>query len=192
MSHSHNAQISHKTGAMRRCEAWKVKRVGEAVGTREDGNLSGKADEMRAELEKCKTEEALRLKSEDFFKGIEPEKLPPISGPVTLSDGTVIRPMAQRGGVLHEAINIINGERQDVYGSPEDSFALIGQYWGVFLSSRGMRGPDGEKDVEISPKSVALMMTLFKIAREANQHKRDNIIDAAGYLGIYADMQGEE
>lgn len=147
---------------------------------------------MRAELEKCKTEEALRLKLEDFFKGIEPEKLPPISGPVTLSDGTVIRPMAQRGGVLHEAINIINGERQDVYGSPEDSFALIGQYWGVFLSSRGMRGPDGEKDVEISPKSVALMMTLFKIAREANQHKRDNIIDAAGYLGIYADMQGEK
>lgn len=112
----------------------------------------------------------------------EPEKLPPISGPVTLRDGTVIRPMPQRGGVLHEAINIINGERQDVYGSPEDSFAKIADYWTTYLGD--------QMTDRITAEDVALMMTLFKIAREANQHKRDNIIDAAGYLGIYADMQG--
>lgn len=102
----------------------------------------------------------------------------------------------KRGMVLEEAMEIINGERQDVYGSPEDSFALIGRYWGAYLFSKGYDmkahpcGPDEVLVVEAG--EVAMMMTLFKIAREANQHKRDNIIDAAGYLGIYADMQGAE
>ena len=95
----------------------------------------------------------------------------------------------KRGKVLEEAMDIVNGERQDVYGGPEDSFALIGKYWGTFLQSRGFRGRNGETELEIAPQSVAMMMTLFKIAREANHHKLDNIVDAAGYLGIYADMQ---
>ena len=33
---------------MRRCEAWKVKRVGEAAGTREDGDLSEKKTSDKA------------------------------------------------------------------------------------------------------------------------------------------------
>lgn len=89
----------------------------------------------------------------------------------------------KRGKVLEEAMEIINGERQDVYGSPESSFSLIAKYWRTYLQHK--------KNLEITPSDVAMMMTLFKIARESNQHKRDNIVDAAGYLGIYADMQGE-
>ncbi len=89
-----------------------------------------------------------------------------------------------RGGVMVEALRIINGERQDVYGSPESSFSLIAEYWRTYLRHK--------KNLEITSSDVAMMMTLFKIAREANQHKRDNIVDAAGYLGIYADMQGAE
>ena len=81
-----------------------------------------------------------------------------------------------RGSILVEALSIINGERQDQYGSPEDSFRLIAAYWSTYLGR------------DISEKDVALMMVLFKIAREANQHKRDNICDAAGYLGIYGDL----
>ena len=49
MYHSEHSQISHKTGAMRRCEAGKVKRVGEAAGTREDGDLSEKEITEQAE-----------------------------------------------------------------------------------------------------------------------------------------------
>ena len=33
-----------------------------------------------------------------------------------------------------------------------------------------------------------MMMTLLKVAREAKGFKRDNIVDACGYLGIYADL----
>lgn len=92
----------------------------------------------------------------------------------------------ERGKVLEEAMEIINGERQDVYGVPENSFKLIGEYWSTYLRNR--KSPFNIVDAV----DVAMMMTLFKIAREANQHKRDNLVDAAGYLGIYADMQGEE
>lgn len=91
----------------------------------------------------------------------------------------------KRGSVLLEALDIINGERQDVYGSPEDSFQLIAEYWNVYIKSQFP-----ECGVVLSRKDVALMMTYFKLAREAHQGKRDNIVDATGYLGIYADMQG--
>ena len=33
------------------------------------------------------------------------------------------------------------------------------------------------------------MMADFKMARECNQHKPDNIVDATGYLGINYDMK---
>lgn len=92
----------------------------------------------------------------------------------------------KRGFVLAEAMSTINGERQNVYGSPEDSFALIAQYWNTYLAPKLCDGLYVEAD------DVAMMMALFKIAREANQHKADNIIDCAGYLGIYADMQDNE
>ena len=119
----------------------------------------------------------------------EPEKTTTIE--IVVRQGSVVR-----GEVLAEALRTINGERQDVYGSPEDSFALIARYWQTYLESRpGLSTFMGAKPDHADPlraEDVAMMMTLFKIAREANQHKRDNLVDAAGYLGIYADMQGEE
>ena len=100
-----------------------------------------------------------------------------------------------RGKVLHEALDIINGERQDVYGATEDSFRLIADYWNVYLDSRPgcctFLGRTTYHAAPLESSHVAMMMTLFKIAREANQHKLDNIRDCAGYLGIYADMMEE-
>ena len=78
--------------------------------------------------------------------------------------------------ILEEADKTINGERQDQYGSPEDSFKLIGDYWTTYLG------------VKVSTSDVAKMMTLFKIARMAGQKQsRDNWRDAIGYLAIDAD-----
>lgn len=151
-------------------------------------------DQLKKKYGQARVGEAVYLgeiSPEAFFKACaDPEKIPPLSGPVTMEDGMVLVPKPKRGSVLQEAITTINGERQDVYGSPEDSFALIGEYWGVYLRSQGYIIPNKRSDVE--KDEVAMMMNLFKVAREANQHKRDNIVDAAGYLGIYADMQGAE
>ena len=91
----------------------------------------------------------------------------------------------KRGQMLQKAIEVINGERQDVYGNPEDSFELIAQYWNLYLNGTG------DKSVDLGCEDVALMMVLFKIARESNQRKDDNVIDAAGYLGIYGDLVGD-
>jgi hypothetical protein len=106
--------------------------------------------------------------------------------------------MSDRGQVLRDALEVINGERQDQYGSPEDSFALIAEYWAVYLRNK-IQKERGNIDVNdyifsefIQGDDVAYMMTLFKIARENFQHKKDNLVDAAGYLGIAGDMYEDE
>lgn len=86
----------------------------------------------------------------------------------------------KRGQILTDAVKVINGDRQDTYGNPEDSFETISQYWSLFLKKK--------LKVNIDKQDVAMMLVLFKIAREENQHKKDNLVDAAGYLGILGDM----
>ena len=82
--------------------------------------------------------------------------------------------------LFNDALEIINGGRQDEYGNPEDSFWEIAVRWNQYLSGRH-KLKDG---AHISSKDVALMMADFKLARECHQHKRDNIVDCVGYLGI--------
>ncbi len=89
------------------------------------------------------------------------------------------------GKILDTASNIINGERQDSYGKPEDSFAVIASFWTTYLKKKGLL-------TSIDGKDVALMMVLFKLAREMNQGKLDNLVDAVGYLGIAGDMPSAE
>lgn len=89
------------------------------------------------------------------------------------------------GSSLSEAYKIINGDRQDSYGNPEDSFALIAKYWQTYLSHR-LQHESGA--VRLSALDVAHMMVLFKTARMSGQAPcRDNYIDAQGYLAIAAD-----
>jgi hypothetical protein len=76
----------------------------------------------------------------------------------------------ERKEILDEAARIVTGERQNQYGSAENSFALIGGLWGDYLG------------MYISPRDVALMMILLKVAREkGGKGKADNWIDIAGY-----------
>ena len=92
-----------------------------------------------------------------------------------------------RGRILQEAHDIINGQRQTEYGNPEDSFNEIAFAWNWWLGERigGM--------TVITAADVAMMMTLFKAAREkCGAGKKDNIRDACGYLGLYWDLMEEE
>jgi len=84
-----------------------------------------------------------------------------------------------RGAVLEEARKLINRDRADQYGQPEDCFGLIAEFWGAYL---------GSHHINLTSKDVSLMMVLLKIARESHQGKRDNLVDAAGYLGLAGDM----
>ncbi len=87
----------------------------------------------------------------------------------------------KRGRILAEkALKTINGDRQDSYGSPEDSFALIASYWSVYTG------------VEFKPEDVAMMMALFKVAREqkCRGSHADNLVDMVGYSLLYGNMTG--
>lgn len=81
-----------------------------------------------------------------------------------------------RGKCLDKAKEVINGERQDTYGNPEDSFRVIAGYWGTYLS------------VNITSEDVMIMMALLKIARMSGQkYSHDNYVDAAGYIALADD-----
>ena len=78
----------------------------------------------------------------------------------------------QRESVLQEAERLINGQRQSDYGHPIDNFTQTGRMWGAILNI-----PD------IPAETVGLMMVAAKVSRETNVHKRDNLVDMAGYAG---------
>ena len=97
----------------------------------------------------------------------------------------------KRGNVLLEAHDIINGERQQQYGSPEDSHAVIAALWNGYLHADAISREVGRYST-LTALDVAHMMVLFKLAREMNgAGKRDNYRDAAGYLAIASDIAGD-
>jgi len=107
----------------------------------------------------------------------------------------------KRGKILMQALDIINGDRQDMYGKPEDSFALIAEYWNSYLirlqknilKNKGFNPKEYKLVPIIDCKGVAEMMMLFKIARMSGQKPNlDNYLDLVGYAGIAADMVEEE
>lgn len=76
--------------------------------------------------------------------------------------------------ILQEADSVVNGDRQDDYGAPEDNLANIAQGWNGYLSAVSSRPLDG--------RDVGNMMAILKAIRDANRPKRDNLVDGAGYF----------
>jgi len=79
-----------------------------------------------------------------------------------------------RTNCLKTADCIINGYREEDYGTPERNFDKIAALWSAHLS------------MEITPLDVAAMMCLLKIARigTGKIYKEDNWIDIAGYAAL--------
>lgn len=81
-----------------------------------------------------------------------------------------------RKDVLAAAEKCVCGDREQDYGTPEDSFQVIANLWADYLKGCGVR-----LDF-LEAHDVAAMMALLKIARIASGHgKDDNWIDLAGY-----------
>lgn len=90
--------------------------------------------------------------------------------------------------ICEEAQAIIAGERQDQYGSPEDSFTTIAWFWDDYLMARKW-----QHGGYLTPKDVALMLDLMKTARTIHgTDKRDNYADKVGYTLIAAKQAGFE
>lgn len=92
-----------------------------------------------------------------------------------------------RAEILDAAKRCVCGERELDYGTPENSFKVIGALWEIYIMER-CAGTDVQ--VCIVPEDVAAMLALLKIARIATGHgKDDNWIDLAGYAACGGELQ---
>lgn len=97
-----------------------------------------------------------------------------------------------RQSILEEARSCVCGDRDQQYGSPENSFKAIASMWNSYLYARGLMENHTGKWKGIKPEDVAAMMVLFKMARVATgQNKADNWIDAAGYAACGGEIGGK-
>lgn len=83
-----------------------------------------------------------------------------------------------REEILKEALNQVTGHREDNYGRPEYSFQKIANLWNAYFDFR----------IAFTPKDVAMMMALLKIARIYSGVKADSYIDLAGYAACAGEI----
>jgi hypothetical protein len=88
--------------------------------------------------------------------------------------------------LLDEAKRITTRDRQGDYGHPSQDFTRTALLWTGILAGRLREGQF------VSPMDVPLCMIAVKLARQAHRHKRDNLVDIAGYARTAAMVAGDE
>jgi|WetSurMetagenome_2_1015567.scaffolds.fasta_scaffold71012_3 hypothetical protein len=90
----------------------------------------------------------------------------------------VNQPIAGEGSVIQEAQGVIYGNREEIYGHPAKNLRNIAEQWSLYLEqSFGVK-------IHLSAEDVCWMMCDLKKARQMNSRKRDNLVDAIGYIGL--------
>lgn len=86
--------------------------------------------------------------------------------------------------VCEEAENLVGAVRREEYGPANVNFRKIRDLWNVILSDH--------LKMELTMEEVSMMMVCLKIARWCEDHdKRDNIVDAIGYLRLIEILREE-
>ena len=84
----------------------------------------------------------------------------------------------RRIDILNKASEIVMGQREQDYGSPEDNFGLIARLWNDYMG-----------DILFSPKDVVMCMILLKVARgRGDKPTDDTFIDIAGYAACAGEV----
>jgi hypothetical protein len=88
--------------------------------------------------------------------------------------------------ILDEAKRLVFGNREEDYDHPKHNgerfAALMNAYYGAKL---GVLAP-------FAPKDYAIVMILAKLTREQFAHRRDNLVDIAGYAEVLARIEGDD
>ncbi len=79
------------------------------------------------------------------------------------------RTLSEEKSILIEAEGLVHGARQGSYGHPAEDFERQARIWSVILGT------------DVKPEQVGLCMVAVKMSRECHAHKRDNLVDIAGY-----------
>jgi hypothetical protein len=92
------------------------------------------------------------------------------------------KPVSDREKLLRKAAQIVEGQRDEQYGSPEDSFNAVAVHWNRYLESANEPLQAGD---------VAVMMILLKIARleTGGLKQTDTWLDIAGYAACGFETQ---
>lgn len=85
----------------------------------------------------------------------------------------------ERKKILSAAVQAVCGDRDMQYGKPEESFEAIADFWNAYLKDK----------IGVTARDVAMMMVLFKVARETYKPKLDNLVDIAGYAACAAECE---
>jgi hypothetical protein len=120
---------------------------------------------------------------------LDAETLQPLTNAPTAKVGLHRLKLAEETlieSVLDEAIRITDGARQADYGHPRDDFARTALMWSGVLASKLREG------AAVTAADVPLCMIAVKLARQSHRHKRDNLVDIAGYSRTAAMVAGEE
>lgn len=89
-----------------------------------------------------------------------------------------------RGEILDTAKAMVTGQREQDYGKAENNFALIAEFWNFYRESIDHTAFNAE--------DIAMMMTLFKIARIiTGTGTVDSFVDACGYLACGGEIATE-
>lgn len=92
--------------------------------------------------------------------------------------------------VLEEALATIK-QRQESYGSPAMNFAVIAELLADLGFAR-YRTPSSDEVGKVEADDIATIMIAVKLAREWEKHKRDNLVDIAGYVACDAVVKGDD
>lgn len=80
--------------------------------------------------------------------------------------------------VFAEAEFIVGGARHEQYGQAERNFGMIAEQWSLYIQQKH------NIIVTLTPHDIGWMMADLKKVRQMKQKKRDNIVDAIGYIGL--------
>ncbi len=110
---------------------------------------------------------------------IHADKKPLSSNKESVEATKNIGTMVRKDSVLAQAQDIIYGDREQTYGSPDKNLKLIAAYWTEHLNAAK------RTKIELSIDDVCVMMMLLKTARLANTPKHtDSLVDICGYAAL--------
>lgn len=79
---------------------------------------------------------------------------------------------------LETANVIIYGDREKTHGAPSKNLSAIAGMFSMYLSSKF------NQPLVLDAHDVCMLMPLVKIARQANNRNKDNVVDIIGYAAL--------
>lgn len=94
--------------------------------------------------------------------------------------GPISKDLNERSYILQKAESIVNGDRNNQYGEPNQDFSRTAKMWGAYLG------------INLEAHDVAAMMVMLKVSRiRWDPEKFDSWLDLAGYAACGWDCAAE-